>query len=85
MSRSRKFAPFALACALLLAFGLTLASSNAAQLGTQQAAVAQPVAARPAFDQKGNRAPNFGTQRIIGMTNSLNNEKNISKGISPDG
>ena len=80
MSRSRKFAPpLAVASALCAALGLTLVSSNAAQVGVQ------PVSVHPTFDKKEFRAPNLGTQRTVGMSNNLNTKKNISKGISPDG
>jgi hypothetical protein len=85
MSRSRKFIPpFAVACALLAAFGVTLVGSNAAQLGAQPVGI-QPIAVHPTFDQKGFRAPNLGTQRTVGIANNLNKNRNISKGISPDG
>ena len=80
MSRSGKFvAPLAVAIALITEFGLTLACSNAAQLGVQ------PVSIHPTFDKKFFRAPNLGTQRTNGMVNSINRKRNISKGVSPDG
>lgn len=80
MSQSGKFvAPLAVAVALLTAFGLTLAHSDAAQHGVQPAGAPQTV--HPTFD----RAPNLGTQRSVGVANNLNKNRNISKGISPDG
>jgi hypothetical protein len=85
MSRSWKFVPpLAVAFALFAALGLTLASSNAAQLGVQAVGV-QPVGVRPAFDQKVFRSPNLGTQRTVGIANSINKNRNIAKGVSPDG
>jgi len=85
MSRSWKFVPpLAVAFALFAALGLTLASSHAAQLGVQ-AAVVQPAGVRPAFDQRVIRSPNLGTQRTVGVANNLNKNRNIAKGISPDG
>ena len=85
MSRSWKFVPpLAVAFALFAALGLTVASSNAAQLGVQAAAV-QPVGVRPALDQKAFRSPNLGTQRTVGIANSINKNRNIAKGVSPDG
>jgi hypothetical protein len=85
MSQSGKFvAPLAVAIALLTAFGLTLACSNAAQLGVQPAGV-PPIAVHPTFDQRAFRTPNLGTQRTVGIANNLNKNRNISKGISPDG
>jgi hypothetical protein len=85
MSRSWKFVPpLAVAFALFAALGLTVASSNAAQLGVQAAAV-QPVGVRPAFDQKVIRSPNLGTSRAVGIANNLNKNRNIMKGPNPDG
>jgi len=88
MSRFWKFVPpLAVALVLFAALGLTLASSHAAQLGVQ-AAVAQPVGVRPAVDQKGFKAfssPNLGAQRTVGIANNLNKNRNIAKGVNPDG
>jgi hypothetical protein len=85
MSRSWKFVPpLAVAFALFAALGLTLASSNAGQLGVQAAGV-QPVGVRPAFDQKLFRSPNLGTPRTVGIANSINKNRNIAKGVNPDG
>ena len=85
MSRYWKFVPpLAVACALFAALGLTLASSHAAQLGVQAAGV-QPVGVRPAFDQKAFRSPNLGAQRTVGIANNINKNRNIAKGVNPDG
>ena len=88
MSRSWKFVPpLAVAFALFAALGLTLASSHAAQLGVQGAG-AQPVGVRPAFDQKVIKtfsSPNLGAQRTVGIANNINKNRNIAKGVSPDG
>jgi hypothetical protein len=73
------------AAASLTAFGLTVARSNAAQLSSIQTAGGPRVSMQPTFDKKDFRAPNFGAQRNIGMVNNLNKNRNISKGISPDG
>ncbi len=88
MSRFWKFVPpLAVAFALFAALGLTLVSGHAAQLGVQPAGV-QPVGVRPAFDQKGFKAfssPNLGAQRTVGIANNINKNRNIAKGVSPDG
>ena len=85
MSRFWKFVPpLAVAFALFAALGLTVASSNAAQLGVQAAAV-QPVGVRPAFDQKAFRSSNLGTPRTVGIANNLYKNRNIMKGPNPDG
>ena len=84
MSLFRKFMlPSAVACTLFMALGVSVVSSNAAQLGVQPAAV-QPVGVRPTFDKNLMRAPNPTTPRTVGIINNLNKTK-ISKGVSPDG
>ena len=84
MSHSRKFVPTLAVFVLCAALGLSLVSSKAAQPGVQAVGV-QSVSPRPVFEKREFRAPNLGTQRTVGVVNSLNTKKNISKGISPDG
>jgi hypothetical protein len=85
MSQFGKFvAPLAVAVVVLTTLVLTLASSDAAQIGIQPAS-ASHLTVPPAFDKTKNLAPNLAAQRNIGIVNSLNKNRNISKGVSPDG